>query len=81
MSENKILSRLSEILVDHLAISEDKVTLEASLMDDLYADSLDCIELSIAIEEEFEIEEIHESVLDQFKTVNDIIKYVTEKTT
>lgn len=67
--------KVKEIIVDTLSCEEDKVTLEASLSDDLGADSLDAVELNMALEEAFDIS-IPDEELANFKTVNDIVTYI-----
>ncbi len=70
-----VFEKVKEIIVDSLNCDEDKVTLEASLKEDLEADSLDAVELIMAIEEEFDVE-IPDDVSINIKTVNDIVSYV-----
>ena len=67
--------KVKEIIVDTLNCDEDAVTLEATLNDDLGADSLDAVELNMALEEAFEIS-IPDEELANFKTVNDIVTYM-----
>ncbi len=67
--------KVKEIIVDTLSCDEDKVTVEASLSDDLGADSLDAVELNMALEEAFDIS-IPDEELANFKTVNDIVTYI-----
>lgn len=67
--------KVKEIIVDSLSCDEDAVKLEASLKDDLEADSLDAVELIMAIEEEFDIE-IPDDVSTKMATVKDIVDYV-----
>lgn len=67
--------KVKEIIVDTLSCEEDKVTLDASLSDDLGADSLDAVELNMALEEAFDIS-IPDEELANFKTVNDIVTYI-----
>ena len=67
--------KVKEIIVDTLNCDEDVVTLEATLNDDLGADSLDAVELNMALEEAFEIS-IPDEELANFKTVNDIVTYI-----
>lgn len=67
--------KVKEIIVDTLCCGSDEVTLEASLAEDLGADSLDAVELNIALEEGFEIKISDEELLG-FKTVNDIVTYI-----
>jgi len=67
--------KVKEIIVDTLSCDEDAVKLEATLNDDLGADSLDAVELNMALEEAFEIS-IPDEELANFKTVNDIVTYI-----
>ena len=67
--------KVKEIIMDTLNCGEDKITLEASLTEDIGADSLDAVELNMALEEAFEIS-IPDEELAKFKTVNDIVTYI-----
>ena len=67
--------KVKEIIVDTLSCDEDKVTLAASLADDLGADSLDAVEVNMALEEAFGIS-IPDEALADFKTVQDIVTYI-----
>jgi acyl carrier protein len=67
--------KVKEIIVDTLNSEEAKVTLEASLTEDLGADSLDAVELNMALEEAFAIS-ISDEDLATFKTVQDIVTYI-----
>ena len=67
---------LKDIIVDTLSCDADKVTMEASLADDLQADSLDAVELNMAIEEVCGVS-IPDEELPNMKTVGDIFNYVT----
>ncbi len=68
---------VKEIIIDTLSCSADKVTMEANLFDDLGADSLDAVELSLAVEEKTGIT-IEEEAMAQIKTVADIVNYLEE---
>lgn len=68
---------LKQVIVDTLSCDEDKVTMEASLAEDLGADSLDAVELNMAIEESCGVA-IPDEELGNMKTVGDIFNYVTE---
>ncbi len=67
---------LKNVIVDTLNADEEKVTMEASLADDLQADSLDAVELNMAIEEAFGTS-IPDEELPNMKTVGDIFNYLT----
>lgn len=73
MSET--FEKVKEIIVEQLDVEEDKVTLEASITDDLGADSLDVADLVMSLEDQFEIE-ISEDDADNVKTVGDIVKII-----
>ncbi len=72
-----IFEKIKDILVEQLDVEEDKVTAEASVIDDLGADSLDLVDLVMTIEEEFDVE-ISDDQVDVIKTVGDIVKYIEE---
>ena len=69
--------RLIEIIAKQLGVDEDNVTPDASFMEDLGADSLDTVELVMALEEEFEIE-IPDSDAEKIQTVQDALNYLDE---
>ena len=64
---------------DLIAVNADDVTMNSSFEDDLSADSVDLVELVMAMEEEFEIDEIPEEDLLTLKTVGDCVRYLTAK--
>ncbi len=68
---------VKEIIIDTLSCSADKVTMEANLCDDLGADSLDAVELSLAVEEKTGMT-IEEDAMAEIKTVADIVNYLEE---
>ena len=69
--------RVKKIVVEHLGVEEDKVTPDASFIDDLGADSLDIVELVMAFEEEFGVE-IPDDAAEKINTVGDANKYIEE---
>jgi len=72
-----IFEKVKEIIVDSLNCEEEAVTLEADLRADLEADSLDAVELIMAVEEEFDIEISDEESINM-KTVKDIVDYIKQ---
>jgi acyl carrier protein len=76
---SSIEKRVKEIVAEQLGVDETQVTNEASFMDDLGADSLDTVELVMALEEEFDIE-ISDENAEKIQTVQDAIDYLTEHT-
>lgn len=71
-------TKIKAIIVEQLGVNESQVTEEASFVDDLGADSLDQVELILALEEEFGIE-IPDEDAEKIATVGDAIKYIGEK--
>ena len=72
-----IEAKVKEIIVEQLGVNADQVTPEAKMIEDLGADSLDAVELVMAIEEEFEIE-VPDDEAEKLVAVNDIIAHVTK---
>ena len=69
--------KVKEIIVDSLSCDESQVTMEANLKDDLEADSLDAVEVIMALEDKYDIE-IAEEDAENFKTIADIVNYIEE---
>ena len=75
-----IFEKVREIIAEQLGVDDvEEITMETSLMKDLEADSLDAVEIIMALEEEYEIE-IPDEVAEEFKTVGDIVKCVEDYT-
>ena len=77
MSSEEIFEKVKGIIVEQLGVAETAVTLEASFIDDLGADSLDIVELVMALEEEFDIE-IPDADAEIVVTVGDVVDYIKE---
>ncbi len=73
----QVTQRLKEIIAEQLGISEEEIVPEASFVDDLGADSLDLVELIMALEEEFDME-ISDEEAEKIQTVQDAINYILE---
>lgn len=72
---SSVEERVQKIIAEQLSVSEDQVTSEASFVDDLGADSLDTVELVMALEEEFEID-IPDEEAEKIVNVQDAIDYI-----
>ncbi|HAG90564.1 MAG TPA: acyl carrier protein [Bdellovibrionales bacterium] len=70
--------KVAKIIEEQLGVDQEKIKPEASFIDDLGADSLDIVELVMAMEEEFDIE-IPDEDAEKLKTVNDVTSYLTSK--
>ena len=77
MSSEEVFDKVKEIIVEQLGVAENSVTLEASFIDDLGADSLDIVELIMALEEEFDLE-IPDSDAEKVITVGDVVDYIKD---
>ena len=75
----EIASKVKEIIIEELGVDAEKVTDQASFIDDLGADSLDTVELVIAFEEEFDLE-IPDEDAEKMRTVADVVSYVSAAT-
>ncbi len=77
MSSEEIFDKVKEIIVEQLGVAENTVTMEASFIDDLGADSLDIVELIMALEEEFDLE-IPDGDAEKIVSVSDVVDYIKE---
>jgi acyl carrier protein len=75
MEREEILDKVKEVIVEQLNVEEDDVNEEASFVDDLGADSLDIVELVMALEEQFSIS-IPDEEAESIKTVGDAVEYI-----
>ena len=77
MSDKPIEQRVKDIVVEQLGVKPEQVTPQAKFIEDLGADSLDTVELVMALEEEFGIE-VPDEQAEKLQSVGDVIKYVEE---
>ena len=77
MNSEDIFEKVKGIIVEQLGVTEASVTMEASFIDDLGADSLDIVELIMALEEEFDTE-IPDGDAEKIVTVGDVVDYIKE---
>ncbi|MEI8107744.1 MAG: acyl carrier protein [Verrucomicrobiota bacterium] len=78
MSEKSTEEAVKDLVVTGLSVTPEQVTMEASLIEDLGADSLDTVELVMAFEEEFGIE-VPDEDAEKLKTVGDVVAYIDSK--
>jgi acyl carrier protein len=72
-----VFDKIKEIIAEQLGVEEDVITVDTNLMKDLEADSLDAVEIIMAIEDEYDIE-VPDEDAEKFQTVTDIVKYVED---
>ncbi len=79
MTNEELLSSIKQIIVDQLGVDEETISEDSSFIDDLNADSLDMVELVMAMEQEFDIE-IPDDVAEKVVTVKDAVDYIQSLT-
>ena len=72
-----VYEKVREIIADQLEVEEDEVTMDASIADDLGADSLDVVDLAMSFEDEFNVE-IPDDLVESIRTVGDLVRYIEE---
>ena len=75
----EIFKAMQDLIAEQFAIDADEISMDSSFVDDLGADSVDLVELVMAMEEEFDIGEIDEEDLAGLKTVGDCVRYLNSK--
>lgn len=74
-----VFERVREIICDQLDLDEDRVTMDSNLLEDFDADSLDIVDLSMTLEDEFGLE-MPDDKIEAFHTVGDVVRYIEENT-
>lgn len=77
METEQIFEKVRNVIVEQLGVDESEVTMDASFLDDLGADSIDIVEFIMALEEEFGLE-IPDEEVDKIVTVENVIDYISE---
>ncbi len=72
-----VFERIQKLICEQFVIEAEAVTMETSFVDDLGADSLDVVELTMALEEEFSLPEVSDDELKKIATVGDLVDYVS----
>jgi acyl carrier protein len=78
MSQEEIFSKVKAIVAEQLSVEADQVTPDANFQNDLNADSLDVVEMVMALEEAFDVE-IPDEAAEEIKTVQDAVNYIAGK--
>ena len=79
MTMDEIFKTMQDLIAEQFAIDTDEIGMDSSFVDDLGADSVDLVELVMAMEEEFDVSEIDEEDLTGLKTVGDCVRYLYNK--
>lgn len=77
MGQDAIFDKIKEVIVDQLGVDEETIEMGSSFIDDLGADSLDIVELIMALEEEFDLE-IPDADAEKIATVGDVAEYIKD---
>ena len=79
MNTQDVLAKMQELIGEQFAVDAEEITMETSFEEDLGADSVDLVELVMAMEEEFDIGEVEEDEVSELKTVGDCVDYLVNK--
>ena len=79
MNTQEVFAKMQELIHEQFAVDDSDITMETSFEEDLGADSVDLVELIMAMEEEFGIREVAEEDLAELKTVGDCVNYLVNK--
>lgn len=75
MTEQDIFEKVKNIIVEQIGVEEEKIEMNSTIADDLSADSLDMVEIALALEDEYSIT-IAEDDMDSIVTINDLVSYI-----
>ena len=73
-----IFEKLQKLMADQFSIDEDEITMDTNFKEDLDADSIDIMELMMAVEETFDIGEVEENALEGTRIVGDVVAYIAD---
>ena len=79
MNTQDVLAKMQELIGEQFAVDAEEITMETSFEEDLGADSVDLVDLVMAMEEEFDIGEVEEDEVSELKTVGDCVNYLVNK--
>ena len=79
MTMEEIFNKMQSLIAEQFAMDEEEITMDSSFVDDLNADSVDLVELVMAMEEEFDVGEIEEDELTGLRTVKDSVRFLSSK--
>ena len=79
MNTQDVLAKMQELIGEQFAVDAEEITMETSFEEDLGADSVDLVELVMAMEEEFDIGEVEEDGVSELKSVGEGVNYLVNK--
>ncbi len=77
MDKNQVFDKVKAVILDELDVAEAKVTMDAKLKEDLGADSIDAVQIIMALEDEFDIK-LEDDNLEKISTVGDVVEFILQ---
>ncbi len=77
MDKNQVFEKVKAVILDELDVAEAKVTMDAKLKEDLGADSIDAVQIIMALEDEFDIK-LEDDNLEKISTVGDVVEFIIQ---
>ena len=74
-----VFEKLAKLIAEQFGISEEEITMDTSFVGDLNATSIDIVDLMLAVESTFDLDEIEEDALERVKTVGDVVNYISDR--
>ena len=74
-----VFEKLRKLMAEQFSISEDDITMDTNFVEDLDADSIDIMELMMAVEETFDVGEVEATALESLKTVGDVVGHISDR--
>ena len=74
-----VFEKLAKLIAEQFGISEDEITMDTSFVGDLNATSIDIVDLMLAVDSTFDLDEIEEDALERVKTVGDVVNYISDR--
>ena len=74
-----VFEKVRELIAEQFAVDKETITMDTAFLDDLGADSLDIVELTMAFEEEFDVSEFNEEEMSGMATVGDVVNYISRR--
>ena len=74
-----VFEKLAKLIAEQFGVSEEEITMDTSFVGDLNATSIDIVDLMLAVESTFDLDEIEEDALERVKMVGDVVNYISDR--
>lgn len=74
-----VFEKLAKLIAEQFGVSEDEITMDTGFVSDLNATSIDIVDLMLAVESTFDLDEIEEDALEKVRTVGDVVNYISDR--